>query len=237
MDIGVDMKKQEELTELDYTDREEQIKDILHSFGKLNPEKDKGYLELEEFLRSAYKLGYEVKLSKMFNAFNLEKVSSKGKYIGINVEFNPHENEMNLGGQYHRPYEIEKEMREIRDLVQNFNNKIVINNTNPKEIVKTELKSEDTQKKYPNHYYINGKNTIDIIMDIVNNNAKTTQEGIYLFNVLKYLIRYRNKNKLDDLKKAKNYLEWLTKEIEGQNISTLNGWVLKLNLYGGFNAR
>lgn len=333
----------EELEEIDYTDKEEKIKDILHTLGKIDPKKDKGYLELEEFLKSAYKLGYKVKLSKMFNAFNLEQVNSRGKYIGINVEYNPHENEMKLGGQYHmpceiekemrevgqlvrnfnnkiiikktkpkeiikeeykiedtqiknileqlskmdpknekgyldleefirgafefgykvslgkiyktinlektnkegkdiiiivwfdpdkkelklrgqihEPYEIEKEMREIRQLVQNFNNKVIINDTNLKEIVKEKPKSEDTQKKYPSHYYINGRNTIEIIKDIVNKNAKTVQEGIDLFNVLKYLIRYRNKNKVDDLQKARNYLDWLIKEVEEQELSTLN---------------
>lgn len=167
-----EVEEVEELEELDYTDKEEKINDILHTLGKLDPKKDKGYLELEEFLKSAFELGYKVKLSKMFNAFNLEKVNSKGKYIGINVEYNPNENEMKLGGQYHRPYEIEKEMREIRQLVQNFNNKVIINNTNSKEIIKEEVKSEDTQKKYPSYYYINGINTIEIIMDIAKKNAK-----------------------------------------------------------------
>lgn len=227
MDIGI-IQKQKELIEFDCIDKDEQIKDILHIFGKIDPKKDKGYLELEEFLKSAYKLGYKVKLSKMFNAFNLEQVNFRGKHIGINVEYNPHKNEMKLGGQYHMPCEIKKEMREVGQLVENFNNKVIINNTNLKEIVKAKPKSEDKQKKYPSHYYINGKNTIEIIMDIVKKNAKTTQEGIYLFNVLKYLIRYRNKNGLDDLKKARNYLDWLIKEVEEQNISTLNEWVLNL---------
>lgn len=222
MDIGEIMGKQEELIEFDCIDKEEQIKDILHIFGKIDPKKDKGYLELEEFLKSAYKLGYKVKLSKMFNAFNLEQVNSRGKYIGINVEYNPHENEMKLDGQYHMPCEIKKEMREIRQLVQNFNNKVIINNTNSKEIIKEESKIKDTQKKYPSYYYINGINTIEIIMDIAKKNSKTIQEGIDLCNVLKYLIRYRNKNKLDDLKKARDYLDWLIKEVEEQELSTLN---------------
>lgn len=221
MDIRVDMKKQEELTELDYTDREEQIKDILHTFGKLNPEKDKGYLELKEFLISAYWLGYEPTLGTLHNTIHLEKSDSKGKKIFIVVEYDPDKNKMKLGGQYHIPYEIEREMREVRELVQNFNNKVIINNTKPKEIIKEEVKSEGTQKKYPDHYYINGKNTIDIIMDIVNKNAATNKEGIDLFNVLKYLIRYRNKNKIDDLKKARNYLDWLIEEVEEQEVSTL----------------
>ena len=60
MDIGI-IQKQKELIEFDCIDKDEQIKDILHIFGKIDPKKDKGYLELEEFLKSAYKLGYKVK--------------------------------------------------------------------------------------------------------------------------------------------------------------------------------
>ena len=213
---------EKELEVLNLIEKEEQIKNILDKLSKMDPKKEKGYLDLEEFIRGAFEFGYKVSLGKIYKTINLEKTNKKGKDIIIIVWFDPDKKELKLKGQIHEPYEIEKEMREIRDLVQNFNNKIIVNNTNPKEITKEESKIEDTQKKYPNHYYINGKNTIDIIMDIVNNNAKTTQEGIYLFNVLKYLIRYRNKNKLDDLKKAKNYLEWLTKELEGQSISTFN---------------
>lgn len=222
MDIGETMEKQKELIELDDIDKEEQIKDILHTLGKLDPKKDKGYLDLEEFIRGAVELGYKVSLGKVHKTINLEKTNKKGKDIIIIVWFDPDKKKLELRGQIQEPYEIEKEMREVRWLVHNFNNKVIIQNTKSKEIVKKESNSSNTQNKYPDHYYINGKNTIEIIMDIVNKNAKTTQEGIYLFNVLKYLIRYRNKNKIDDLKKARNYLDWLIKEVEEQELSTLN---------------
>ena len=223
MDIGTHKEKQEEIKELDKKDKEETIKNLLNLFGKLDPRKDKGYLEFEIFLKSVYKLGYKVSLSITYNLLNLEKTNKEGKRIIILLWFDPNKNEMKLTKQFQEPYLIEKEMREIRQLVQNFNNKVIINNTNSKEIIREESKSEDTQKKYPSHYYINGRNTIEIIKDIVNKNAKTIQEGIDLFNVLKYLIRYRNKNKVDDLKKARNYLDWLIKEVEEQELSTLNG--------------
>lgn len=222
MDIGTHKEKQEEIKELDKKDKEETIKNLLNLFGKLDPRKDKGYLEFEIFLKSVYKLGYKVSLSITYNLLNLEKTNKEGKRIIILLWFDPNKNEMKLTKQFQEPYLIEKEMREIRQLVQNFNNKVIINNTNSEEIIREESKSEDTQKKYPSHYYINGRNTIEIIKDIVNKNAKTIQEGIDLFNVLKYLIRYRNKNKVDDLKKARNYLDWLIKEVEEQELSTLN---------------
>lgn len=61
----------------------------------------------------------------------------------------------------------------------------------------------------PEHYTINGKETIKTVIDIVNNNHLKTEESIYLFNTLKYLVRFNNKNGLEDLVKAKDYLERL----------------------------
>lgn len=208
----------EELKEDKCVDKEEQIKNILDKLNKMDPKKEKGYLDLEEFIRGAFDLGYKVSLGVMHITINLKKTNKKGKNIIIIVWYDPDRRELTLSGQFHRPYEIEKEMREVRWLVQKFNNEFAIYNIKPKE----EPNSEGTQKKYPSHYYINGKNTIEIIKDIVNKNAKTIQEGIDLFNVLKYLIRYRNKNKVDDLQKARNHLDWLIKEVEEQELSTLN---------------
>lgn len=208
----------EEVEEDKCVDKEEQIKNILDKLSKMDPKKEKGYLDLEEFIRGAFDLGYKVSLGVMPRTINLEKTNKKGKIIIIIVWYDPDRKELTLSGQFYRPYEIESEMREVRWLVQKFNNEFAIYNIKSKE----ESNTEGTQKKYPGHYYINGKNTIEIIMDIVKKNAKTIQEGIDLFNVLKYLIRYRNKNKVDDLKKARNYLDWLIKEVEEQELSNLN---------------
>ena len=213
-----EVEEVEEVEEDKCVDKEEQIKNILDKLSKMDPKKEKGYLDLEEFIRGAFEFGYKVSLGATHRTINLKKTNKKGKNIIIIVWYDPDRKELTLSGQFHRPYEIESEMREVRWLVQKFNNEFAIYNIKPKE----EPNSEGTQKKYPSHYYINGKNTIEIIKDIVNKNAKTIQEGIDLFNVLKYLIRYRNKNKVDDLQKARNHLDWLIKEVEEQELSTLN---------------
>lgn len=41
-------------------------------------------------------------------------------------------------------------------------------------------------------------------------------KGYYLGNILKYLLRYQNKNGLEDLKKAKQHLNWLIEEEENE---------------------
>lgn len=77
-------------------------------------------------------------------------------------------------------------------------------------------------KNNPDHYKINGEDTIKTIIAIVDNNHLKTEESIYLFNVLKYLIRFNNKNKADDLMKAKDYLVRLMEIYEGENDERIN---------------
>lgn len=64
-------------------------------------------------------------------------------------------------------------------------------------------------KNNPDYYQIDGKDTIKTIVGIVDNNHLETEESIYLFNTLKYLVRFNNKGGYHDLVKAKDYLERL----------------------------
>lgn len=60
---------------------------------------------------------------------------------------------------------------------------------------------------HPDHYIQNGMEVIDVI------NAFTKEcvgaEAFYIGNVIKYVCRYKNKNGLEDLKKARWYLDKL----------------------------
>ena len=61
----------------------------------------------------------------------------------------------------------------------------------------------------PSHYKAdNGLETIDVIR------AFTDVEAFCIGNVIKYVIRYKSKNGVEDLKKAKWYLEYVIKEYE-----------------------
>ena len=65
---------------------------------------------------------------------------------------------------------------------------------------------------HPDHYKTGGIETIDYIK------AKLTPEqfeGYLVGNVIKYVSRYRHKNGVEDLKKARVYLNWLIEEMEG----------------------
>lgn len=71
-----------------------------------------------------------------------------------------------------------------------------------------------TKLNSPEHYKINGKDSMKLILDIVKENSTSVEETVYLFNTLKYLIRYKRKNGKEDLLKAKDYLERLINEEE-----------------------
>lgn len=69
----------------------------------------------------------------------------------------------------------------------------------------------------PDYYNINGVDTIKTIIGIVDNNHLETEESIYLFNTLKYLVRFNNKGGYHDLVKAKDYLERLMEVYEKED--------------------
>lgn len=88
------------------------------------------------------------------------------------------------------------------------------------------------------HYKIDGKDTIKTIIGIVDNNHLKTEESIYLFNTLKYLVRFNNKNGEDDLMKARDYLERLMEvykkgetKVDGLKQISTAAKILRLNLF------
>ena len=66
---------------------------------------------------------------------------------------------------------------------------------------------------HPNHYQnIAGVEAIDILNDVVKD--LPGKQAAMLWNTLKYLLRFQKKNGLEDLKKARNYLDYLINDIE-----------------------
>lgn len=66
---------------------------------------------------------------------------------------------------------------------------------------------------HPNHYQnIAGVEAIDILNDVVKD--LPGKQAAMLWNTLKYLLRFQKKNGLEDLKKARNYLQYLINDIE-----------------------
>ena len=63
----------------------------------------------------------------------------------------------------------------------------------------------------PSHYTNGNIETIDYLKDTL---SKEQYEGFCRGNVLKYISRYPHKNGVEDLNKAKTYLEWLIESVE-----------------------
>jgi len=67
---------------------------------------------------------------------------------------------------------------------------------------------------HPPHYNAGKYEVIDIIDSITNSMILTPFEGYCLGNALKYLARFKNKNGIEDLKKAKWYIDKLIEQEE-----------------------
>ena len=67
----------------------------------------------------------------------------------------------------------------------------------------------------PQHYTAGNVEVIDIIRQAVD--GATGFEAVCLANCVKYLMRYRHKNGVEDLFKAQKYLQWLIEEASLQS--------------------
>lgn len=65
------------------------------------------------------------------------------------------------------------------------------------------------------HYTVNGIQPIQIMKA---NMTKEEYRGFLEGNIIKYPLRYKHKNGLEDLKKAKTYLSWLIEDIEERGL-------------------
>lgn len=74
---------------------------------------------------------------------------------------------------------------------------------------------------HPDHYQnIAGAEAIDILNDVVKDLPGT--QAAMLWNSMKYLFRFQNKNGVEDLKKARNYLDYLIADIEATTEAAKN---------------
>lgn len=77
-----------------------------------------------------------------------------------------------------------------------------------------EIPVNDIQVDHPDHY---NQGSIECIEALKACMTPEEYHGFCSGNVIKYVWRYRNKNGIKDLKKAKWYLETLIKDLEEEN--------------------
>lgn len=80
--------------------------------------------------------------------------------------------------------------------------------------------SEGSKVNHPSHYNSLKRETIDILYDFLSDEE---YKGFLKGNVLKYMHRYQFKNGVEDLQKAKWYLEELLRiETEAESLKETN---------------
>jgi hypothetical protein len=75
----------------------------------------------------------------------------------------------------------------------------------------SEDEKTDDQVNHPSHYTYGDVEVIDIIAQAV-----PCFESVCMANVIKYALRYSRKNGVEDLKKAKVYLDWAINTLDNK---------------------
>lgn len=75
---------------------------------------------------------------------------------------------------------------------------------------------------YKNNHYHWGLpvGTIDVIREVARSYGEGGDYGYLVGNVVKYVFRAKKKNNLEDLRKAKVYLDWLIEAMEFEQSKT-----------------
>ena len=81
----------------------------------------------------------------------------------------------------------------------------------PEKIIKA-TPPENDPVKHPNHYCYGKFECVEVIQELTA--GASGPEGFLLGNVIKYLWRYRRKNGVEDLRKARRYIEMLIRLYE-----------------------
>jgi hypothetical protein len=81
----------------------------------------------------------------------------------------------------------------------------------PEKIIKT-TPPENDPVKHPNHYCYGKFECVEVIQELTA--GASGPEGFLLGNVIKYLWRYRRKNGVEDLRKARRYIDMLIRLYE-----------------------
>lgn len=63
----------------------------------------------------------------------------------------------------------------------------------------------------PNHYKLDGLNGVEV-KDVIKSVLGDDITSFYIGNVIKYVLRYKKKNGVEDLRKARLYLDWAIRD-------------------------
>lgn len=118
-----------------------------------------------------------------------------------------------------RFYRIKNELGYVGGYTTNRFNVIIGEHTELKKpvpiVIPTKVSENSDLIDKQEHYTNNGIQPIEIMRK---NMSKDEYRGFLMGNIIKYPMRYKDKNGIEDLKKAKTYLTWLINDIEERGL-------------------
>ena len=163
-------------------------------------------------------------MEKTTNTIQSNAVSEEGKKYEekLNKQLNEIEEFLNKHKSNEEKTEEEKSKENMKKIAELMIRRNEFMHSNPIDIMirhKEFMHSnpDDIKLNKPNYYQLPPYgDTMEMMVRIVFNNFKdkphtfeTLEQEIYLFNAIKYIFRFGNKNKSEDLMKAEDYIKRL----------------------------
>lgn len=150
---------------------------------------------------------------EMYDVYIIRPYKENGKYVIKYIKLDGFTDNLLGDGCFETLEDAERAVKEIGEY-NILHYLFYIKDSVLKEIVKDE--SDTTQKdmvKNPSHYQ--GRYGLEVY-DVLENFLEDV-ESYYVGNIIKYILRYKKKNKLEDIKKAREYADKLIERYENGN--------------------
>ena len=208
-------------TQKKYFESEEKINSFIEKVGNKNAKSyysylnkdlmkgdeiyEEGFLSECRFIEDKIKQ-YIIKSDKeKYGVYIIRPYKENGKYVIKYIKLDRFKDSLLGDGCFETLEDAERAVKEIGEY-NILHYLFYIKDSVLKESVKNE--SDTTQKdmvKNPSHYQ--GKYGLEVY-DVLENFLEDV-ESYYVGNIIKYILRYKNKNGLEDIKKAREYIDKL----------------------------
>lgn len=155
-----------------------------------------------------FKRGEEIRLGTVlyFNGVTMIETNDVDTDNKITVNFDSVKDVRVMGNQV--KYEADEPLKSLTELCWSGESKAT---ASIEAAATTDESPTYDNVDHPKHYK---KGAIDVVGYVASHFSVAMNQGAYVFNIVKYVTRYLEKNGLEDLKKAKYYLDKLIHSVE-----------------------
>jgi len=174
------------------------------------------YIVMSDCIQEKYKfeerlafIGYECIKNNVIDRTESDVAGSRRETRTISYDYYDVDTYENKTEYYFIPVDTDNNYKVYADEV--YLRFIIMYDKKQKKLENTKLQSNNIK---PTYYKVGKIQTLDYIKELIKD--MSSNEAIYVFNIIKYISRYNKKNGIEDLKKCQFYLNELINFLENK---------------------